>query len=279
MERLSYLIFVITLFFSPLAFGTVEEWSLAVMEVLCFLSLLLLLMRKGEDARKFYAVPGFLPLFFLIVYMGIQLLPMPPWLLRVISPSTYAFYLNTVFVSEPAAWGSLSLDTKATVMEFFRFAAYGAFYFVTVQFLSNKRYLKKTVALVIIFASSLALFGILQHLLSNGRIYWVRELTRGGLPFGPYVNRNHFAGLMALIFPMVAGLFMFYKPRVSYVSFREKVSEIFNLQRTNIYILLGFSAVLIGTSIFLTLSRGGIIALCLSMIFFGLLSILISKSL
>jgi O-antigen ligase/tetratricopeptide (TPR) repeat protein len=239
------------------------------MEVLCLLALLLLLMGKGAD--KFYAVPGFVPLVFLAGYIVMQLVPMPPWMLRIISPSTYVFYLNTVFVAEPAAWGSLSLDAKATVTEFFRFTAYVAFYIVTVQLLSKKRYLKKTVAIVIIFTSFLAFFGILQHLLSNGRIYWIRELTKGGLPFGPYVNRNHFAGLMALIFPLVAGLFIFYKPRVSYVSFREKISEIFNLQRTNIYILLGFSVVLIGTSIFLTLSRGGIVSLCLSMIFFGLL--------
>ena len=76
---------------------------------------------------------------------------------------------------------------------------------------------------------------------------------------------------MEMLFPLVVGLFLVYKPHVSYISFREKIAEMFNLQRTNLYMLLGFSAVLIGTSIFLSLSRSGIISLCLSMIVFGLL--------
>jgi ABC-type Mn2+/Zn2+ transport system permease subunit len=156
-------------------------------------------------------------------------------------------------------------------MEFFRFASYGALYAVTVQLLSRKDALKKTIAIIIIFASALSFFGILQHLLPNGKLYWFRERLLGGVPFGPYVNRNHYAGLMEMLFPLVVGLFLVYKPHVSYISFREKIAEMFNLQRTNLYMLLGFSAVLIGTSIFLSLSRSGTISLCLSMIVFGLL--------
>jgi len=43
--------------------------------------------------------------------------------------------------------------------------------------------------------------GILQHFTFNGKLYWFRELRYGGIPFGPYVNRNHFAGLVELIVP------------------------------------------------------------------------------
>jgi hypothetical protein len=44
------------------------------------------------------------------------------------------------------------------------------------------------------FAFLVSIFAILQHLTSNGKLYWVREIRYGGIPFGPYVNRNHFAG-------------------------------------------------------------------------------------
>ena len=47
-----------------------------------------------------------------------------------------------------------------------------------------------------------AIFGILQHLTFNGKLYWVRELRYGGIPFGPYVNRNHFAGFAEMIIPV-----------------------------------------------------------------------------
>ena len=53
-----------------------------------------------------------------------------------------------------------------------------------------------------IFAFLVAGLGILQHLTFNGKLYWFREMRYGGIPFGPYVNRNHFAGFAELMLPM-----------------------------------------------------------------------------
>ena len=47
-----------------------------------------------------------------------------------------------------------------------------------------------------------AVFGILQQVTFNGKLYWFREMRYGGIPFGPYVNRNHFAGFVELIIPV-----------------------------------------------------------------------------
>jgi hypothetical protein len=47
---------------------------------------------------------------------------------------------------------------------------------------------------IMCFGFLVAIFGILQHLTFNGKLYWFREMRYGGIPFGPYVNRNHFAG-------------------------------------------------------------------------------------
>ena len=53
-----------------------------------------------------------------------------------------------------------------------------------------------------IFGFLVADFGILQHLTFNGKLYWFREMHYGGIPFGPYVNRNHFAGFAELFIPV-----------------------------------------------------------------------------
>jgi O-antigen ligase len=55
---------------------------------------------------------------------------------------------------------------------------------------------------VMSFGFVVALFGILQHLTFNGKLYWFREMHFGGIPFGPYVNRNHFAGFTELVIPV-----------------------------------------------------------------------------
>jgi O-antigen ligase/Flp pilus assembly protein TadD len=270
MNKIIFALFIFVLLFSPLAFGTVETWSLTVMESFSFLALFLLLLsnRRTKDA-SFHGIPGLLPLICLLIFIGLQLVPLPPGIVRIISPATYAMYRETIFIDAPMAWVPLTISKKATLGEFFRMASYVAFYALTVQLLSKKENLKKTVTILVVFASLLSLFAILQHFLPNGRIYWIRKLTQGGSPFGPYVNRNHYAGLMEMIFPLVLGIFLYHKPHVPYQSLRDRITGFFNLQRTNIYLLLGFSAVLVATSVFLTLSRSGIVSLCVSMICFG----------
>lgn len=270
MTKIIFLIFTGILLFSPLAFGTVEPWSLTIMETLIFLALFLFFSIKAKRKESsLYEIPGIIPLTCLLLYMLFQLVPIPSGIMKIISPETYVLFQETLSFDKPIQWMTISINHKATIAEFFRIASYGAFYILTVQILTDKDLLKKVITVVVVFASMLSLFGILQHILSNDKIFWFRELTMGGTPFGPYVNRNHYAGLMEMLFPLVLGLFIFYKPHVSYKSFREKIAEIFNLQRTNIHILLGFAGILIGTSVFLTLSRSGIVSLCLSMAIFG----------
>ncbi|MEW6109626.1 MAG: O-antigen ligase family protein [Nitrospirota bacterium] len=271
MDKIIYGLFVFILIFSPIAFGTVEQWSLTVMETSSLLALTLLLLKNVRDKTEFFRTPGIIPLFLILSYMSLQLVPLPPGVIKFISPKTYSLYDKTVWVEGQSTWTSLSISRKSTLTEFFRFATYAAFYVLTVQIMARKNTFKKTVAVVIGFASILSFLGIMQHILSNNKIFWFRALTHGGTPFGPYVNRNHYAGLMGMIFPLVLTVFLYHKPAFSYGSLRERIYEIFSQKKTNAHILLGFSAVLIALSIFLSISRGGIISLTLSMIFLGVM--------
>jgi len=270
MFRNIYRIYLLILIFAPLAFGTVEPWSLTVMETLSFVSLLLYLLRetkKGESSL--HDVPGIVPLLCLAAYYVLQLIPLPAGLVRFLSPETYGLYTSTVGIVEPVKWISLSIHKKATLQEFFRFAAYVAFYILTVQMLSRRELLKKTVATVILFSSGIAFLAILQYLFYNRKIFWLRDLPVAGFPFGPFVNRNHYAGFMEMVFPVALCVFLALKPRVEYESLREKLSELLGRRRANNYLLTGLASILIATSVFLSLSRGGILSLCVSMIFLG----------
>src|SRR5207249_11597686 len=57
------------------------------------------------------------------------------------------------------------------------------------------------------YACALGLLPMLQCCASNGRIYWAVR-PENAWTFGPYVNRNHYAGLMELLVPMVIGLLL-----------------------------------------------------------------------
>src|SRR5690348_8378197 len=87
-----------------------------------------------------------------------------------------------------------------------------------------------------------ALFGILQHLTFNGKLYWFREMRFGGIPFGPYANRNHYAGFAELIIPLSLVPLMLGKVR-----------------RERWFLVSLFAVVPIG-ALFLSASRGGAVS-------------------
>ena len=261
-EKLTYRIFIFLLIFSPLAFGTVSTWSLTLMQALSIGAALLLFISCWLNNKTVYKAPGTFMILLFPAYILFQLIPLPIAIVKLISPSTYSLYNETIGIVNPVPWVSLSINKKATFEELFRYTSYAGFYLLTVQLLSHESLLKKTVNYLAIFATILSITAILQRFTSPNKIYWFYETPASF--FGPYFNNNHYAGLMEMIFPVIFSLFLFYKPSVSYPSIREKIVEFFSQIRTSEHILLGFSSLLVALSVFLSLSRGGIISLCIS---------------
>jgi O-antigen ligase len=105
---------------------------------------------------------------------------------------------------------------------------------------------------VMILAFLVAGLGILQHLTFNGKLYWFREMRYGGIPFGPYVNRNHFAGFAELVLPMAL------------------VPLLLGRVRRQRLIIVGILAVIPLSALLLSASRGGIISLGAELAFLAL---------
>jgi len=278
MEKVTFRAFLFLLVFSPLAFGAVEKWSLTLVQALSFLTFGLYVLTRLIKKKPIYQAPGLLPLMLFLCFLLFQLVPLPPAILKLLSPQSYDIYQQTLGIIEPSAWLSISIHKKATLEEFFRYASYVSFYYLAIQLLADKKKLQKTVYVIVIFASLLVFFSLIQHFTSINTIYWLREISGNVVIFGPYLNHNHFAGLMEMIFPIALALFLYLKPRIKYeISLREKIVEVFDPQGSNVYLLLGFASVLIVTSIVISLSRGAMISICLAMILFVILLILRSK--
>jgi O-antigen ligase len=89
-----------------------------------------------------------------------------------------------------------------TERELLRVVAYFLIFFLSAQAFRDRASLRTLVWFLLLFGFVVGLFAIVQYFTSNGKIYWFRQLTAGGNLFGPYVNRNHFAGFMELIVPL-----------------------------------------------------------------------------
>ncbi|HZY30296.1 MAG TPA: O-antigen ligase family protein [Candidatus Methylomirabilis sp.] len=193
--------------FTPFAFGTVEPWSIAVAEVVIFTIALawgITMVGRGEIRIEktlfnlcWLSVLGF-GLF--------QVVPLPLQVIRVLSPKAYALYQDmAIDTGLTASWRTLSLYPYAIKLELVRLLALALLFWVVANHLKTRQQVDRAVRLIMAVGFLLAIFGVIQHLAGNGKLYWVRELTRGGNPFGPYVNRNHFAGYMEMVIPLSLG--------------------------------------------------------------------------
>lgn len=273
MLSLPFALFLFVLLFAPLAFGTVETWSRAILQLSVSLSGLLLAISLFRENRSALHVPGRLPLLLLAAWTLFQLLPLPIALIRFLTPTTYEMYRPLLEVDPLLRWLPLTLHPKATLLAFCQWTAFALFYLLTVQLLSEARRLKPTVYLITVFSSLLAVESILQKLTSPEAIFWFRPAPASASPIGPWVYSNQFAGFMEMVFPLVIALFLFYRPHVHYeITLKDRIIALFTLPGANRYLLLGTGAILIAVAILLSLSRGGIITLCLAFLFIAFLA-------
>jgi hypothetical protein len=201
------------------AFGAVYPWAYVPLAVGCgCVGLLGLLTGKRPI---FHAGRWVLaPLIAIGVVGLIQIVPMPAGLLAAVSPGTRDFLqrfdLGFAYSSDLATNSNLpshavSIAPMLTVRALWLFASF------LLLFVGLWRTLSRTAVVglasgIVVIGCLLALVGVSQkallgdHAFGGMRIYgfWKPEslLTT---PFGPFVNKNHFAGWMLMAMPMAFG--------------------------------------------------------------------------
>lgn len=260
------------LILTPLLFGTVEPWSLAVMETACIALLFLWIIgaTKARGPRPGIVVPPLLiPAAILLAIPIVQILPLPQAVVKLLSPQTFRVYAETSPPGDNLSWLTLSLYPQATLLELARLTAYICVYILAAQFLRDRESITRMASAVLAAGVVIALIGIFQRIFWNGKILWFREIGDGS-PFSTYVNRNHFAGLMELIIPVGIGMCIYLLPSIrSADGFKTFASEFLVHSRTNRLVLYFTGVVIMITALFLSLSRGAIVGLSLSMVLFG----------
>ena len=210
--------------FGILAFGGVEEWAQSVLEVgAAFLLALWALRLYFKKVEQVQISPLLFPLAaFALVAAG-----------QIVLHATASRY--------------------ETRVELQLLAAYLILLHLMVQAFQSSEHWRRLVWFLMGLGFLVSMFGILQHLTFNGKLYWFREMRYGGYPFGPYVNRNHFAGFAELIIPVALVPLVLGKVR------RERL------------VLVSLLAVVPIVALFLCGSRGGIISFAVEMIILFLL--------
>lgn len=277
MRKASRATFILLFIFAPLAFGSVEPWAFFLLVLLMGACFLFYYFGRPSGDRFFYRVPGILPLMLLFALMVFQLIPLPDAVLELLSPQSLLYRRQTAGLFNQTMSWPISLDVRGGVYESARFLVCFGCYFLSIQILSDGKTLKRVVLILALFGGALALVSILQSIFTVDRVLWFREVPEKARPFGPYVCRNHYAGLMEMLFPLTLALVLIYRPPPQFGNRREKIIGLFEDDDFLVFILLCFSAVFMALSVFMTLSRGGIFSLCLSIVFFLLVLFLVRR--
>jgi O-antigen ligase len=234
-SRFAFLIVGLAIILSTLAYGTVHYWSLAVFFIgaVTLIALWVLdswslgLVRISRNVLQ-------LPLLGMILLGLIQLLPLR-------SPD------NAGIGSIPLA-RSLSLDPYSTRLVVIQLVGLLIYFAATLVFVDTPKRLKLLVRTITIFGFLLAIFGLTQQFTSPSKIYWIREPAQAQ-PFGPFINRHHFAGYMELAIALPLGLLF---------------SGALEKEKRFIYV---FAAGMMAITLIFTNSRGGLIALTAEILF------------
>ncbi|MGH9496994.1 MAG: O-antigen ligase family protein, partial [Candidatus Sulfotelmatobacter sp.] len=123
------------------------------------------------------------------------------------------------------------------------YCAYGLLCFLTTQSMVRASQARKIAVVLTVYGVVLAGLALIQGIAPNGKLLWIREPRLGGWIYGSYVNHNHYAGLMELLVPI---------PLVLALSHMLHEKE-----RT----VAGVAAAIMVGTIFLSGSRGGMIAI------------------
>ncbi len=163
---------VVTVMFAVLAYGTVEAWSLALLELNALLLAVMLAVRFTFDEQaEFRNWRLALPLLAITGWGAIQAV-------------------------------AFSLDRQATKETTVKWLAMAIYFIAALHTLRSSERRKKVLYGVTVFGFAVSLFAIVQRLTYNGKMYWVRPVSPYIAPYGPYGNYNHFAGLVELILPL-----------------------------------------------------------------------------
>jgi O-antigen ligase len=159
--------------FAVLSFGAVEEWSQAVLAVGASVLLVYWAVRQFlRDGEQIF-LPGEIAPLCCFALLGV---------------------LQFVF--------SLTASRYATRMDLQLLCVYVVLVFLMTQAYTRTSHWRAYIWFVMSLGFFVSIFGILQYLTFNGKLYWARVMHYGGIPFGPYVNRNHFAGFAELVIPV-----------------------------------------------------------------------------
>ena len=282
MERVAFGIYLLVLIISPLQFGAVHAYAYSLVFTMILTASLLLavhnIRRDSRTGRFYFQYPqtGLNFLFFsFFVFLILQILPLPTFLVGFLSPRVLEVKSGVTALTGKGQTFAMAPYVYPVRMSLMRWTVYGLFFIGLSQVLNSRRRIEILCFCILATACFISVYGIYQAYAGDHSIWWFVGYGRDVR--GTYINRNHFAGMMAMALMLAAAyasshrssFFLKKNESSSPMGNREKLlsSEQSYSKRT----LIIFCGVVIGLGLVLSASRGGIISAAFGLLLMGLL--------
>ena len=141
-----------------------------------------------------------------IALVVLQLAPLPAEMLQRLSPQTGEILPLWSGGRDAEAslgeWRTLTLTPQWTRGALVMLLAYSMIFIVTVQRIGTVEDVERILRWFVIAAAIMAVVGLLQYIVGNGKFLWIYHHTSRSTDDavkGPFINKNHFAHLLALM--------------------------------------------------------------------------------
>lgn len=262
---------VTCLLLMPFMFGVVKAWSEEIVVVLVAIMFICFLMKSIILRRWTISWTwAYIPIAVFILAVVLQLIPMPSTWLHVISPGTVE-QKAVLLADHPEAerlLGSMTISfyPHATRHDLRLVLAASAVFVVTFNQYRNSNQIVKLLGTITAIGAAVAFLCILQNVVGNNKIYWCVSTPTGTAHSGPFVNHSHYAQFVNLSLGAALGFILvklyqwFGRRHVT----PEAISEF--LSSGYAWILWGALGMMVmgAATIFLSLSRGGMISMILA---------------
>ena len=251
-----------------LAFGAVYPWGYWPLAVVCGAAGVLGLWSSGRF-RLATGTRGVAALMALVAIAALaQLMPLPVGVLARLSPhaATLVDQLDFRVAHGLVGTHSLSVDPSATWRALALYACFG----VTVLGVArcSARAALRLAWFISWLGIAVALIGVVQKPLYAGAIYGFWTPMTHGTPFGPFVNKNHFAGWVVMAIPLAIGVFCAMVSRARGAGVRDRLLWL-SSRDGNQAVQAVLAVVLMGVALALTLSRSGLVSLVVALVLCG----------
>jgi O-antigen ligase len=266
---------VATMAWGALAFGAVYAWAYWPLALACaLLGCWGMVRSRGWREGRLRALPWALGGVGLAI--GVQLIPLPLSLFRTLSPNGDRFLAqyDLGYAYEPPAWHPLSVSPPATATTLALMLAFSVLLLGLVGLLPRLPVARLVTALAFL-GLAVAVFAIVQRAAAGEAlsppIYGLWHPEQSGMPFGPFVNPNHFAGWMVLTLSLTIGYFF----GLSHASWEARGRRLgawlvwLTRPEAGRVALIGLCGLAMATAVVLSRSRSGLAALLAALLVFG----------